>query len=256
MGTQSRMEAVSVPLDAILELREEYRREMSCQIVHDSWHARGFTSSYLLRARGEIVGYGAVGGAPRDTRDTLKEFYVRPAHRGDALPLFRRLVAESGARTVEAQTNDVLLSLMLHDCATGITSETILFADAATTTLAPPTPGAIVRRLSEADRERAFVHTLEPVGEWGLESDGELVATGGLAFHYNPPYGDIYMEVAEPHRRRGFGSYLVQELKRLCRAMGCIPAARCHHDNERSRLTLQRAGMLPCARILHGRLRG
>jgi GNAT superfamily N-acetyltransferase len=227
---------------------------MACQIVHDSWHARGFTSSYLLHARGQVVGYGSVGGAPRDPRDTVKEFYVRPPHRADALPLFRRLVAVGGARAVEAQTNDVLLSLMLHDCAVDVTSETILFADGLSTTLAPPTPRAAVLRLTEADQARAFPHTLEPVGEWGLDVDGELVATGGLAFHYNPPHGDIYMEVAATHQRQGYGSYLVQELKRLCYAMGRVPAARCHHANERSRRTLQRAGMLPCARILRGRL--
>jgi GNAT superfamily N-acetyltransferase len=256
MSAREHVEVVRVPLDAIIDMRDEYRREMACQIVHDSWHARGFTDSYLLRVRGEVVGYGAVGGAPRDARDTLKEFYVRPEHRGDALPLFRRLVAESGARTVEAQTNDVLLSRMLHDSATGITSETILFADGATTSLAPPAPDATVRRLGEAERASAFVHTREPVGEWGLHAGGELVATGGLAFHYNPPYGDIYMEVDAAHRRRGFGSFLVQELKRVCGEMGCIPAARCHQDNVPSRLTLQRAGMYPCARIVHGRLAG
>lgn len=54
----------------------------------------------------------------------------------------------------------------------------------------------------------------EGVGEWMIESAGEIVATGGILFHYNPPYGDIYMEVAEPHRRLGCGSYLVQEPKR------------------------------------------
>ena len=77
MTAHSSIDVAPAPLDAILGMREEYRREMGCQIVHDSWHARGFTSSYLLRARGEIVGYGSVGGAPRDAKDTVKEFFVR-----------------------------------------------------------------------------------------------------------------------------------------------------------------------------------
>jgi GNAT superfamily N-acetyltransferase len=235
-------------------MREEYRREMACQIVHDSWHARGLTSSYVLRAHGRTVGYGSVGGAPRDARDTVKEFFVVPACRGDALPLFRQLVAASGARAVEAQTNDALLLLMLYDCAAEVTSETILFADGLATTLAAPSSGVALRRLTEADRERAFPHTVEPVGEWGLEASGELVATGGLAFHYNPPYGDIYMEVAAAYQRRGLGSYLVQELKRLCYGMGRIPAARCNQANIGSRRTLQRGGMFPCARIVRGRV--
>ena len=247
------IEVTPVALDAILGMRGAYRQEMACQIVHDSWHARGFTSSYLLHARGQVAGYGSVGGAPREAKDVVKEFYVLPAFRGDALPLFRELIAVGGARAVEAQTNDALLLLMLYDCASETSTETILFADGETTTLDSP-PRAVFRRLTDADRARVFPHTREPVGEWGLEADGEFVATGGLAFHYNPPYGDIFMEVAAASRRMGVGSYLVQELKRVCYVMGRVPAARCNQGNVGSRLALQRAGMLPCARIVRGEL--
>jgi GNAT superfamily N-acetyltransferase len=62
------------------------------------------------------------------------------------------------------------------------------------------------------------------------------------------------MEVDEAHRRKGLGSYLVQELKRIAREGGHTPAARCNSDNIPSRLALERAGMLPCARILRGRI--
>jgi hypothetical protein len=44
----------------------------------------------------------------------------------------------------------------------------------------------------------------------------------------------------------------VQELKRICYEMGKIPAARCNVANAASRRTLQKAGMLPCGRILLG----
>jgi len=234
-------------------MREAYRREMNCQIVHDSWHARGFTQSYLFHMGQAVVGYGSVGGVPPEPKTIVKEFFVLPERRAAALPLFRRLAAVSGARTVEAQTNDVLLSLMLHDCAVDLTSDTILFGDAVTTD--HRAPGVRLRPLTDADRAQVFAHTVEPVGGWGLESDHGIVATGGLFFHYNPPFGDIYMEVAEPFRRKGYGSYLVQELKRICRETGHIPAARCNEGNSGSRLALERAGMLPCARIVKGALR-
>jgi GNAT superfamily N-acetyltransferase len=252
MTSHPSMAVTKVRLGAILDLREEYRREMDCQIVHDSWHARGFTQSYLLRVNGEIAGYGSVGGAPGDARDIAKEFFVRPPFRGMALPLFRQLLIASGARSIEAQTNDALLSLMLYDCAGDLTTGTILFADAIATK--HPAPGVILRPVTHADRAGVFPHTVEPVGDWGLEYDRELVATGGILFHYNPPYGDIYMEVSAPYRQRGFGSYLVQELKRICREMERIPAARCNQANQASRRTLQRAGMFPCARIIRGRI--
>lgn len=253
MSESRQIEVVPVPLGTILPLRDEYRRLMNCQIVHDSWHRRGFTQSYLLTVNGETAGHAAMGGAPREVRDIVKEFYLRPSFREFALPLFRQLVAVSAAKRIEAQTNDVLLSLMFADCATDWASETILFSDQLATSLPAPA-GVTFRELSEADRAGVFEHKVEPVGNWGLELDGDVVATGGLLYHYNPPYGDIFMEVAEPFRRRGFGGYLVQEVKRECYASGHLPGARCFHTNVGSRGALQRAGMLPCGRILKGRL--
>jgi GNAT superfamily N-acetyltransferase len=244
------VDAEPVALDAIGELREEYRRELACQIVHDSWHERGFVQSYLLRVDGEVAGYGSVGGAPRDPRDTVKELYVVPRLRGHTPALFEHLVGVSGARTIEAQTNDPLLVSTLFDCAVDVTSTTILFADALTT--AHALPAASVRPLSAGERDTVFAHEREPVGEYAVELSGVVVATGGYALHYNPPYADLYFEVDAPHRRHGVGAYLVQELKRLCRADGRIPAARCDAANAASRRTLQRGGMLPCARIVRG----
>ena len=39
------------------------------------------------------------------------------------------------------------------------------------------------------------------------------------------------MEVGEPFRRRGLGSFLVLELKRACYELGAVPCARCSPDN-------------------------
>jgi hypothetical protein len=74
-------------------------------------------------------------------------------------------------------------------------------------------------------------------------------------FHYNVPYTDIYMDVGEPFRRRGFGSYLVQELKGLAYELGSVPCARCSPENVASRKTLQKAGLVPFAHILNGTIR-
>ena len=246
------IDASLVSPEETLALRELYRKEMNCQIVRDSWHGRGWTDSYLLRRNQRTVGYGLVGGVRGHPKDVIMEFYVLPTHRAVALPLFRQLGASSQARTIEAQTNDILLTLMLYDCASKIESDTILFHDAFTTNLA--VPGITFRRVAEADREKIFPHLAEPVGDFVIEVGREIAATGGILFHYNVPYGDIYMEVAELDRRRGYGSYLVQELKRVCYEMGKVPAARCNASNIASRATLQKAGLMPCARLLTGAL--
>ncbi|MGP0065149.1 MAG: GNAT family N-acetyltransferase [Isosphaeraceae bacterium] len=245
-----KIEVSHIPLEELLPLRELYRQEMNCQIVHDSLPGRGFGNLFLIRADGRVAGYGFVMGYRGEPKDLIREFYVLPAYRGSALAMFRRLIEASQARRIEVQTNDVLLTLMLYDCATGITSDRIVFHDALTTNL--QVPGVIFRRVTEADRNSIFEHKVEPGGDWLLEDEGAIVATGGIMLHYNPPYGDIYMEVAEPSRQRGYGSYLIQELKRTCYEMGRIPAARCDVANAASRAALQKAGLLPCARILTG----
>ena len=234
-----------VNLEAIQSLRELYRREMNCQIVHDCLHSRFLTDIYLIQVDHRVAGYGCLINGETELRDVIKEYFVLPVHRRHALPLFRRLAALTLATAIEAQTNDRLLSLMLYDCATDLKSQSILFRDAATTEL--ELPDVNFRRVTESDRDRTFSHKLEGAGDWLLEFGGAIVATGGIYAHFNPPYADISMEVDEPFWRRGFGSYLVQELKRTCYEMGKIPAARCHVANLASRATLQKSGFLPCA---------
>lgn len=244
------VEVVRASSPEIAELRELYRAEMNAQIVHDSYHARGYLDSYLIRVDGDVVGYGCVGGYREMPRVTLKEFYLVPGQRADALSVFRQVVAASNATRIEVQTNDRLLTQMFYEAVDHFTREKILFNEGSTTDMS--IPGARFRRAIDADVARMFIHTMEPVGEWLVEVDEQIVATGGIMHHYNPPFGDIYMEVAEPFRRRGFGSFLVQELKRACRDMGRVPAARCNVSNEASRATLQKAGMTPCALVLSG----
>ena len=110
---------------------------------------------------------------------------------------------------------------MLLDCTQQVGSETILFEDVKTTRLA--CRDGVLRRVGPDDADRIFAHEHEPVGEWMIEVEGQVVATGGALHHYNPPYADIYMEVAEAHRRRGYGSYLVQEIRRVCYETGPPP---------------------------------
>jgi GNAT superfamily N-acetyltransferase len=88
-----------------------------------------------------------------------------------------------------------------------------------------------------------------------IEADGRIVAAGGVLYHYNPPFGDIYMAVSEPFRRQGYGAFLVQELKRTCKESGKVPAARCNPANAASRATLQKAGLYPCARLMTGTIK-
>jgi GNAT superfamily N-acetyltransferase len=248
-----KIDVTRVPAQQVVPLRELHRQEMGCQIVHDSLHERGLTHPYLLNLNGRVVGYGTVFGLGTDPKETVDELFVVRECRGSVLPLFRAFVAASGAKRIQAQTNDPLLTLMLFDCASRIVRDRILFEDGFTSTLSAP--GLTFRRSTEDDEQRTLDgKRLSEAGEWILENGHVIVGAGGVLLHYNPPYGDLYMEVAEAQRRKGYGSFLIQELKRVCYEMGKVPTARCDVANVASRAALQKAGMLPCGSILIGEI--
>jgi GNAT superfamily N-acetyltransferase len=239
----------------VRSLRTRYRQEMNCQIVKDSIHTRpGWTMTYALGVEDALVGFGTVAvGGPWTGKPTILEFYLLPEHRGRAFDLFEAFVEASGARLMEIQSSDALLAVMLHTYAREIVSEAIVFRDGLTTAL--PANGAVLQPLTADDEVRAAIAERQGGPEFLLQVDGTPAGKGGILFHYNRPYGDVYMEIEEPFRRRGFGAFLVQELKRHAYEIGSIPAARCNTDNGPSRKTLQRAGFIPYAHIVNGAIR-
>ena len=244
--------ATPTSAEAILPLRVSYCSEMNCQCVKDSIHRRpGWATMYALGLGETTVGFATVAIAgPWKGKPTIIEFFVLPEHRGHAFRLFEAFLEVSGARLMEIQSSDLLLAAMLHTYARDVTSESIVFRDGVTTAL--PTNGAVLQQVTSDDDTRAAIAERQGGCEWRLLMSGEIAATGGILFHYNVPYGDIYMDVPEPFRRRGHGAYLVQELKRIAYELGSIPAARCNPANEPSRRTLQKAGFVPYAHILDG----
>lgn len=252
VGESPNMEPIAKPasLEAIQLWRDMYRLEMGCQIIHDSIHGRpGWTQEYFLLAGGLKVGYGSIAiGGPWQDKPTIYEFYVAPPFRSWMFDLFSALLAGSRATAIETQSNDTLLTVMLHTFAASVVSESILFQDKLTTALAPS--GAFFRIATASDNLKVSPDQMKWHGV--VEVSGQAAATGGILYHYNRPYGDIYMEVVEPFRRRGLGSFLVQELKRICYEGGNVPTARCNKGNIASRRTLQKAGFLPCGHILAG----
>jgi GNAT superfamily N-acetyltransferase len=244
--------AVPVECRDIESMRKTYRQEMNCQIVHESIHVRpGWSIEYVLTTGGVHCGYGSVAvGGPWKSKPTFYEFHLLPEHRRRAFDFFEAFLAASGARFFEVQTNDALSTVMALTYGRDFGAEKILFEDASKSSLAAN--GTVFRGVTSSREIQTAMERRQGGGEWLLELDGAVAGKGGILFHYNQPYGDIYMEVTEPYRQRGLGSYIVQELKRECRELGAVPSARCNSTNVASRRTLQRAGFVPVAHILTG----
>ncbi|HWJ55903.1 MAG TPA: GNAT family N-acetyltransferase [Vicinamibacterales bacterium] len=246
-----RIEARRADLTAIAPWRARYLAEMAAQVRYDAVHRRGWSDVYVVRLDGVDVGYGAIKGFEHlADRDTLFELYVDPPVRPHAVPLAGAVLAAAGADRVQCQTNDAGLCGVFRQLATGVEVEAILFADHHQPALA--VPGAIAR--PRRDNDVIFEHTAEPVGDFVVEYDGQIVATGGALTHYNPPYADLYMEVRPDVRRCGFGALVLQAVKAGCYAKGLVPAARTGVTNQASQATLRRAGLRECGFVLTGRV--
>jgi hypothetical protein len=142
----------------------------------------------VLECEGVAVGFGSVGIAgPWKDKPTLFEFYVLREHRARVFDLFEALVAATGARFMEIQSNETLLGVMLHTYAGDIASEKIVFHDKITTALSAN--GAILRRLTSDEETRKDIEQRQGGPEWMLEVDGKDAGKGGILFHYNRPCG-------------------------------------------------------------------
>lgn len=236
----------------IVFLRNLYLQENNFQIRYNACHERNWTDPYHLLIDNTIVGYGSVKGKDNlKDRDTIFEFYIIPPYRDIAKKLFSELVSSSKAIYTECQTNDLFMTSMAYEFSEGVNPEVILFEEHRTTSYF--LPEIVFRKRRESDD--VFGKNKEDAGEYVLEQHEKIVATGGFLLHYNMPFADLYMEVEGGSRRKGFGQYLIQELKRECYLSGRVPAARCNISNVASRGTLLKGGLKIAGYMVTGKIK-
>ncbi len=239
------LKVVKTNLDEIRAFRILFLKENNFQFIYNKCHDYGWADVYLFTSGNAKIGYGAVWGTnKREDRDTIFEFYVIPQFRNFSSAVFREFYNTSGASVIECQSNDLLLSTMLFEYSRDIQAEAILFEDHYQTHF--NIPGiSFLKHPGEQESE-------QDVGGYVIEQNGAVVASGGFMLNYNMPYADIYMEVKEAYRQKGFGSLIIQELKKEIYSMGRVPAARCNIHNRASKATLLKAGFKICGFILKG----
>jgi GNAT superfamily N-acetyltransferase len=160
--------------------------------------------------------------------------------------LLRSLIDASGADALECQTNDLFFTSLVRQFSGDPTCDTILFAAGHSNNLT--SPDGVFR--ARGRKDRVFEHHAEPIGDFVIDVAGTVVATGGFLLHYNPPFADLFMEVRADARRRGYGSFLIQQLIAECYLAGRVPAARTGTENIASQRTLLKGGLRECGRML------
>ena len=243
---------IKTTLKEILYLRALFLQENNVQIRYNACHERGWSDNYIITYHGNVIGYGSIKGNEHiNDRDTVFEFYIIPPFRNLASTAFVAFLHSSNVSLIECQSNDLLLTSLLYEYGCNLNSNVILFEEGFTSNL--KADETQFRKRNESDT--TFEHKAEPAGEYVLELNNEIVATGGFLLHYNFPFADLYMEVKDDHRTKGFGSFLIQEIKTQCYLAGRVPAARTSMDNIASRATLMKAGLKIAGYMLLGEIK-
>lgn len=244
-----KIEATDSTLKQILSLRNLFLQENNFQIRYNAVHERGRADSYLIIVDTITIGYGSIKGNENPAeRNTIFEFYIVPSFRHLSSIAFAKLLSISKASFIECQSNDLILTTKLYEFGQNVNANVVLFKDQTSTSMYLDHVDFRPRK----DDDEIFEHKLEPVGDFVLERNKVIVATGGFLLHYNVPFADLYMEVREDCRQKGLGSFLLQEVKKQCYLSGRVPAARCDLNNLASRATLLKAGMTVAGFMLLG----
>jgi GNAT superfamily N-acetyltransferase len=243
------IKVIKTDLKDIQPFRILFLEESNFQFIYNKCHTYGWADTYMFILDDEKIGYGAVWGKDkREDKDAIFEFYIIKPYRKFANKFFSKLHITSEAPFIECQSNDLLLSSLLFEHAQNIHAEAILFEDDFQTGFT--IPGVIFGKKPKKDDAGIDAR------EYILKQNDEVVATGGLMLNYNMPYANLYYEVYENHRQKGFGSYMVQELKKEAYLIGSVPAARCNISNMISKATLLKAGFKVCGFRLNGEIHG
>jgi RimJ/RimL family protein N-acetyltransferase len=241
------MQVTKTTYNDISGLRSLFLQEANFQFIHNKCHQYGWADVYLCSREDAAVGYGSIWGLnDRDDRDAIFEFFLVASERNHASAFFRKLIDASGATHLETQTNNFLLTSMCYEFAKNIKAEAILFEDAFQTDYQLP-PSGFIEEIECENKNSSNKPFRLMIGN-------ELIASGGMMLNYNFPYADIYYDVNENHRRKGFGAVMAQELKKATYAMGRVPAARCNIHNQFSKSTLLKAGFRICGWLLSGEI--
>jgi RimJ/RimL family protein N-acetyltransferase len=235
-----------VSLAELGDMRKKFLDIIDNQFTYDKCHLFGWADTWLFKIDDIVAGYGAVWGKDkREDRDSIFEFYLEPNFRKDAHEIFNQFIGTSKASWIECQSNDPGLSEMFFEFAIDIYAEAILFEEDFQSTF--PSDGVKLEAVDTSESSKWNV-------EYVLKHHDEIVGKGGLMLNYNFPYADIYYGVEEQHRRKGYGSLFVQELKKEAYRIGRVPAARTNINNTISKRTMMKAGLKPCGWRLGGKI--
>ena len=205
----------------------------------------------------DVDAYAVVNG------ETLVELFVAADDSDRLLALFEKVMAASAAKAVLCKSYDTQLLFAAFSRSVRVTTGGLMFRKLSDPAFRPRgdvsfRPGVVDDAEAIADFDDGFFDDVEETREFArsghlvvLESADELIGCGTA----KPVIAerddiDLGMLVAPAHRRRGYGSHIIQYLKSQCLQKGLRPICGCSVENVGSQRALTNAGFVCEHRLL------
>lgn len=248
--------------DIIQQIRNDYLRTLVAP-MDGMWESTviAHATFWEIQDREQHVGYFCIGSNNSLLRFHLLENYQFENYRARSQEIFRWIVSTYDIQYAIASTIEPLYFSLCLDAQIGIELHSYLFRDNQRIELPSSLNRGIFRRAEKselADIVGFYRANTEGPGEWiepflhkrlnreelfVLYDQQTLVATGEcIPSQQQPPYADLGMVVAQSHRRRGLGSFMLTQLKHHCYEAGWKPICSCAADNHASKKAIEKAG--------------
>lgn len=268
-------QGIILPDSSLLEdLKVEHLKTLSAPL-DAYWEEAliGFADHYEIRIDGAISGFYCL-----NSDNQLVAFYLSQEYANHGENALSYIINEHGVSAALVGTNDSYSLSLCLDIAASTQVHSLLFQD----------NQKILDKLtgfdqfsfelaSEADFADIFEHYCAASGSMDTESietgfedlkgyvrsvmdehhifalreDGKLRATSECRISKTQkPYADVGMIVAEEHRRKGIGSYILACTKAFCYRQDAIPICSCEAGNIGSQKAITKAGFTSRHRIV------
>ena len=268
-------QGIFLPDSSLLEdLKLEHLKTLSAPL-DAYWEEAliGFADHYELRIDGARSGFYCL-----NSEQQLVAFHLLQEYMDHGENAFSHVINEHGVPAALVGTNDSFFLALCLDIATGCQVHSLLFEDNPNHSNEFTGKDQYSFELaSEDDFSDILEHCRAASGSLDTESietgfenlkgyirslmdnhaiftlreDGALIATSECRISKTQkPYADVGMIVAEEHRCKGIGSYILACTKHFCYGRDVIPICSCEATNTGSKKAITRAGFFSKHRII------
>lgn len=223
----------------------------------------GNSACYEIIYNKKVVGHFSV-----NSHKTLVEFHIMKEYYAYSQEIFKYIIKSDMVEDAAVSTKQSEFLSLCLDFQKSVYVSSYLFTDTGNKKYEIDHYENISFRLAKKSDIQAINNKCEP-GPWEgyyeelIENDQLFVLYEGdillgigefrISKTHHRQYGDIGMVVAEEHRRKGVGTYIIIKLKEHCYRKNVKPIASCDSKNIASKNALIKAGFISDHRIIYVR---